>query len=387
VAGEVTLALLLLSGTGLMVRTFINLQHADPGFEPERLLKFHLTLWQDRYRTPETQIDYFRQVVDRLRRLPGVQHTAAIINPPLSESSWGRGYVVENRPPPLAGSLPVANYRVATPGYFATMGIPLVAGRDFTEADTADRARVVIIDATLARTFFPNEDPLGRRLKFGLVDSPEPWCEIVGVVGDVKHHGLDQPVRPGLYVPYQQAPHRFMSVVLRTAGPDPLAVVSAVRHELGQIDGEVVVADVRSMADTIARTYWHKRFFSQVLTIFSLIALALAAVGVGAVVGYTVAQRTHEIGVRLALGAQRGQVVRLVVLRAMAPVGLGLVAGLVASGALMRVMVGQLYGVNPLDPGTFLGSAVVLGIMGLVACYLPAHQATRVDPMAALRAE
>jgi putative ABC transport system permease protein len=267
------------------------------------------------------------------------------------------------------------------------MEIPLLAGRDFAEADTADAARVIIIDATLARHRFPNQDPLGKRIKLGGPDSQGAWMSIVGVAGEVKHYGLDEQIRPGFYLPVGQLSRRNFTLVMRTAADDPLRLAPAVRGAVSALDPDLAVFNLRTLRAVVERSYWPQRFFSQLFTLFSVLGLALAAVGIYSVIAYSVAQRTHEIGIRMALGARAPEVLRLVIRQGMALVGLGLGLGIVGDVGVLRLLAGQLYGVSPTDVSAIGLAALGLSVIALLACWLPARRATKVDPIATLRCE
>jgi putative ABC transport system permease protein len=388
VAGEVGLALLLMGGTGVMVRTFLNLQHANPGFSPEALWTFSVNLWAPEYRDEARRAQFIDQLLSGIRGLEGVAGVSAISNLPLGGSSWGSGFSIEGRPASAPEERPVGNTRVAAPGYFQTMKIPLLRGRDFDATDGPEGRRVVIIDETFARQYFPNTEPIGRRLKFGDADSPNPWLEIIGIVGEVQHYGFGRAVRPGFYLPHAQLSVSGMTIVFRADSESVQAgLMGAACAQVGRLDHRIVAASPRAMGDIVQRSFWGKRFFSQVFGVFALLALALAAVGVAAVVGHSVSQRTHEFGLRIALGAARGDVIRLVISQGLRPVLAGLGLGLAASWGMLRVLQSELYEVNATDPRLYLALALVMGLVALVAAYLPARRASAVEPMTALRCE
>jgi putative ABC transport system permease protein len=385
VVAEVSLAVVLLAGTGLMIRSFLHLQRLDPGFNPAGLLTFALTLPErDAGGTAEPERFYGR-VLDRLAALPGISGSAAVSHLPMGGSSWGNSFVLEDSVAQVLSQAPVGNTRVVTPGYFRVMEIALEAGRDFTEHDRADTVPVAIIDQTFARRYFGHEDPLGKRFKLGGGDSSAPWRTIVGVAGEVRHYGLGEEVRPGFYLPASQFPVRTMTVVTRTLRKDPLSVAPVVRQAVNELDSSLPLFRLLTMEEVVYRSIWQHRFFSQLFTVFAILAVVLAGIGIYGVTAHGVAQRTHELGVRMALGANAREVLRLVLGQGMGLVGLGLILGLLAGFGLLRLLASQLHGVRPYDPLTFALVALALAAVGLAACYVPARRATRVDPMAALR--
>ena len=381
VVSQVALALLLLAGAGLMLRSFLKLQQVNPGFHTQDILVFHLSLPAAKYAEPAQKASFYRQLLERVAALPGVRSAGAVSALPLGGGTSRCTFQIEGLPAPAPGAAPWANVRVVTPGYFRTMGIPLLQGRDFADMDQAQTAPVVLIDRMMVQRYFAADDPLGRRLQGGA-----PWSTIVGVVGDVKHDGLHRGIlHGGIYLVHAQVPEAGMTVVVRTEGGDPLSLAPAVQEAVTALDRDLPLAGVSSMEEVVRRSFWAQRFFSQLLGIFSLLALLLAVVGIYGVMAYLVAQRTHEIGVRMALGARRADVVRFMVRRGMVPVGLGLVLGLAGTLALTRLLAGQLYGIAPNDPATLGGVSAVLTVASLLASYLPARRAARVDPMVALR--
>ncbi len=385
VATEVALAVLLLGGTLLMARTFWNLQQADPGFNPRDVLAFSVTLWQNRFAESARRITFFQELRNRLAELPGAKTAAAVVNLPMAGENWSQAFRLEARPEPSSSQRPSANMRIVTPGYFRTMEIPLLRGRDFDETDQPNSPPVVIIDETFARVHFPNENPLGRRLKLYFIS--DNWWEIVGVTGEINHYGLPAQARPGLYFPLTQFPPWSMSFVLKTGPSGAPSLLAAAQKKVRELDGEVLVASPLLMQDLVSRSFWEKRFTGQLFGAFALLALVLASVGIAAMVSYAVSQRTHEIGVRLALGATKREVVRFVLKDGfrLALVGIGI--GLMASWGLLRVFQSELYGVSASDPRHYLLLALSLGTVALTACYVPARRAAKVDPMTALRHE
>jgi putative ABC transport system permease protein len=307
------------------------------------------------------------------------------VAPLTGEGSLTR-FTIENRPPSSPADVPSVPYRVLGPDYFRAMGIPLLQGRHFTDADTSTAPRVVIVNEALAGYFWPNENPVGRRIRRGGLDSSGPWVTVVGVVSNVLTYGLDKTSIPELYIPHAQFALPPMTLVARTAD-DPLELVSALREQILAVERNTVITGVRPMEEWISRSVAPRRFNMRLLVIFASLAMLLAAVGVYGVMNYAVAQRTHEIGVRVALGAQTRDVVKMVVGQGLALTLIGIAVGLAASVALTRLLKSLLFGVSPTDPATFIAATLSLAIVALLACYLPARRATKVDPMVALRRE
>jgi putative ABC transport system permease protein len=390
VVGEMALAVMLLAGAGLFIQSFVKLASVDPGFHATKALTFELSLPDLRYEKEEQQITFFDQLVPRLRAIPGVQNVAAVQSLPLSGSNFVISFQIGGRPPLPPSQQPAMQIRVATPGYFETIGIPLKRGRLFTEDDGAASPRVVLITESAARQYFPGEDALGKTITLGWgrgKDTPRAGGEVVGIVGDVKETGLDEAEPPQLYMPYRQWPLQGMSVVLQTAVP-PASVADAARRAVYATDPNLPVANVRTLEEIVARSISQPRFYTLLLSLFAGVALILAAIGIFGVLSYAVAQRTREIGIRMALGAQgravRGLVVRQAMALAVTGVGAGTLLALWLSNSLVSKM---LFNTSPHDASTYVAVAAVLALVALVASYLPARRATRVDPIVALRAE
>jgi putative ABC transport system permease protein len=378
---EVALALMLLIGAGLLIRSFVNLQHIDPGFNQRSALRVDVSLPRTRYPDRNQPAVFYKQLIDRIRALPGVQSVGAISRLPLSGGGTDTEFAIEGQPASEPGHQPVAWYSSVTPDYFRTMGIRLIRGREPAESDNEDSPKVVFISETLARRYFPDEDPIGKRLVFG-----SGKREIVGIVSDVNHFGLTKDARPTMYFPHAQSPGRGMSLVIRTPG-NPLALAASVRNQVSSLDQNLAVSNVMTLEDLVASSLAEPRFTLLLLGAFACVALVLSAIGVYGVVSYSVSQRSHEIGVRMALGAQASDVLRLVIGQGMMLVLGGVGVGLVAAFALSRVMSTLLYGVSPTDVTTFGATAVILAGVALGACFVPGRRATKVDPMESLRCE
>lgn len=386
VAAEVALALLLLGGTLVMVQSLWNLQRADPGFNPRDVLTVSVTAWQEEFAEPARRIAFFEELRQRLAGLPGVKCAAAIHNLPMRGDYWGQTFYLENEPELPSSQRPYGNMRIITPSYFRAMEIPLLQGRDFNQADRPTGQPVVIIDESFARRYFPNENPLGRRIKVS--NRPETWWEIVGVAGDANHYGfLNKQTEPGFYFPYTQLLGSSMTMVLKAEKSGAPGLLAAAQNEVRQLDHKVLVDSPRLMQDVMARSYWQIPLLGKLLAAFAVLAVVLASVGIGAVVSYAVSQRTHEIGVRLALGASKAEVIRLLLKEGFQLALGGVGIGLLASWGLLRVFQSELYGVSATDPRQYLLLALVLGGAALTACYVPARRAAKVDPMEALRCE
>ena len=389
VVAEVALALVLLVGAGLMIRSFFRLQQVSPGFVAENTVAMEVALSINKYAKPEQQRAFFQQALQKIESLPGV-HAAGITNSiPLSRGDRSTGFTIDGRPNPAIGEGPSASVRTISADYFKAMGIPLLKGRAFTELDSTGAPDVTVINEALARRYFPNENPLGKRLlstRLQLLGGDPVTREVVGVVGDVRHFGLDVEPRPEMYLPYNQDPWPGMHLIVR-ASFDPTSLVSAVRNEIWAVDKDQPIFNIKTMEQRVAESTSQRRFNMLLLVVFAAVALALAAVGVYGVMSYSVSQRTHEIGIRMALGARAADVVRLVVAQGMTLALVGVVVGLIAAFALTRLMTSLLYGVSATDPVTFAVISLILIGVALGASFVPARRATKVDPMIALRYE
>jgi putative ABC transport system permease protein len=384
IVSEVALSLVLLVGAGLLIKSFVRLRNTNPGFDPRGTLTASVSLPSAKYADDDRVRNFYAQATERVARLPGVESVGAILPLPLSNNSMRTSFAVGGRPAPSAGDRPVADARIVTPGYLRAMGVPLLRGRDFDARDGDKAPKVIIVNETFARRFFPGEDALGKRLNLGLNDIDG---EIVGVVGDVRHRRLDSEPGAEYYVPAAQVPINQFSLVVRTRGGDPAQLAGALRSAVKEIDADQPLYEIRTMSSLVADSMARQRFSMILLASFAGLALLLAAFGIFSVMSFLVAQRTHEIGIRMALGAQTSDILRLVVGHAMTLTVVGVCLGLAAAFALTRVLEGLLYEVKPNDPAVFGGLALVLSLVALAACLIPARRATKVDPMVALRYE
>lgn len=385
VVGEVGLALILLIAAGLLVRSFMRLQQIDLNFNPDNVLTMHIDLPDARY--PEDRMNYafFNQLLPRLSAQPNVQAVGLISNLPLSGAVMGTNFNIEGRAPTSPADKPTSDYTIASPGFFTTLGIPIMRGRNFTEQDTLEAPGVVIINEALANKYWPNEDPLGKMISVQ-VGIYKGQRQVVGIAANVRLTSLTDPPRPEMYVPYAQHQDGYLFLVAKT-NSNPLALVPAVRREVLAIDKDLPITEVRTMEEVIATSQERRRFNLMLLSLFAGLSLVLTIVGVYGVVSYSVTQREHEIGVRTALGASPSQIVRLVVKEGMLPALIGIALGLIGAYFVTKVMSGMLYQVKPRDPGVFLFSAGVLILVALLATFIPAKRATRIDPVGALRLE
>ncbi|HUI40364.1 MAG TPA: ABC transporter permease [Terriglobia bacterium] len=384
VAGELALALVLLVGAGLFLKSLSRIQEVNTGFDPHGVMTAALVLPDSQYKDDDKQIAFYRSVLDRLTASPGVRSAAFVAPLPFSGQNWSASFNVEGRVEGPGDPGPHGNVRFVTPGYFATLGIPLREGRYFTDQDRKGGAPVVLIDENLARQYWPGQDPVGKRLRQG---SRSPWATIVGVVGHINHDALVGESGKGVYYyPLFQVSGTEAFVAAKTSG-DPAALAGAIREAVRTADANQPVHDLKSMDERISESLGPRRFAVTLLGFFAALSLLMAALGLYALISYTVAQRTHEIGIRMSLGAQRAQVLRLVMSYAMRLAAAGVVAGAIAAVILARLLSSQLYAVGAFDPLTFGLMAVFLIFVALAASFVPARRATKVDPMVALRYE
>jgi putative ABC transport system permease protein len=385
-AAEIAVAMVLLVGAGLLVRSFIALTSVRPGFSPEDLVKAEVQLPRFEYSTPQQWTAFTEDLLARIQAEPGMRDSAVGLPLPLVHNAVNLAFEIEGSAAPLSSQARTADYVAATPEYFRVMGIPLLQGREFSREDAASNPRVTIISASMARVYFPNQNPIGRRLVFGFPPDAGSPREIVGIVGDVRDVSLGQNPAAMMYVPYAQAPFWGAVVVVRS-NLGVAAVADAVRRNAGAIDKDVPVMDIAAMPEAVDTTVAQPRFQTMLLGLFGALALILSAVGIYGVISYSVIQRTHEIGIRMSLGAQPRQVLRLVMAQGLKLSLCGIVIGAAAAFALTRLMTSLLFGVSPTDPLTVTGVAILLVAVALAACYVPARRAMRVDPMTALRYE
>ena len=385
VATEVALALIVLVAAGLMVKSLMRVFANDPGLDPSNVLIVTMSLPQPDFYGPPVRTTFCSQVTERVGTLPGVLAAGAISHLPLSGANAGRSFSMEGRTMP-PGENASAAYRVTCPGYFKAMGIPVLKGRDFDSRDATTGAGAVIINEETARRYWPHDDPIGRRIKLGRPNSPNLWMTVVGVVGNVRHFGLDDAARREMFMPYTQAAWPVMTIVAKTAG-EPAGFAGAVRGALMRIDPDLPVGRVTTMEAVETGSTGMRRFPMMLLAAFGAVALALALIGVYGVVSYTVMQRTREIGIRVALGARRGSVIRLVLWSAMRPVAVGVAAGAIGAVFASRLLGTLLYNVKPGDPSVIAGIGLMLACVAAAASLVPGTRATRVDPVTVLRAE
>jgi predicted permease len=383
---EVALAVVVLVSAGLLIASIRKLHRVAPGLDPTNVIAQEIVLPQPDFYGPAARITFCADVAREVRAVPGVVSVSAVSHRPLSGANAGRSFVLEGAPDPGPADLPVASYGVVCPGYFTTMGIPFHSGRDFGEADRATAPPVVVINQQLAERWFPSQDPVGRRIKLGRFDSPGPWITIIGVTGDVRHGGLQQAPEPYLYAPYQQAAWPQMSVMVRAA-TNPLGLVRPVREALARAVPGEAIGGAQTMEEVLDGSLGHLRFPMVLFSLFAAMALALAALGCFGVASQAVVQRRRELGIRIALGARAVQVYRMVVGQAMLPVLCGLAAGIAGAVAFTRVLQGLLYEITPTDPAILMLGSAVLAVATILACLLPAHRASRVDPATVLREE
>jgi putative ABC transport system permease protein len=378
---ESAVAVMLLVGAGLLVRSLVQLQNTSPGFDAHNVLTMRIDLSRQKYSTPEKSSSFFQELESRVVGLPGVESVGLVTELPLSGQPNDMPFTVEGRPPVTIDQAFDADFRRVNQHYLSTVRIPLLRGRNFTEQEVRQSAKVLLISELLASQVFPNEDPIGKRLI--MVMGPEPW-EIIGIVGDIRHRALETQPFPAMYMPTYST--GGTNLVIRTQG-EPTNITGAVRKEVHAIDPDQPVSDVKTMEQWVDTAVAAPRYRTVLLGLFALLALVLASTGIYGVMSYSVAQRTHEIGVRMALGARQLDVLKLVVRQGMGLVLIGVALGLLGAIALTRVMSSLLFGVGTKDPLTLAVVATLLSLVALVACYVPARRATRVDPLVALRYE
>lgn len=379
---EIALAAVLLIGAGLLLRSFGRLLNVPEGFNPDHVLALQLSLPPAHYSRPGERANFVKSTLERIRSLPGVASASAVTRLPLTPGNSTRSVEIEGRTPPPGGDVS-PDYLVVAPDYFQTMGVPLLGGRTFTDRDDGGALPVAIISEATARYFWPGQDALGKHLR-GVCGDDKTWCQVVGVVGDVKQHHLEQASQMTVYTPFSQDPWTFLAFVVRTK-LEPASAASAVASAIHSVDADEAVYNVRSMRDVEAASLSPQRLQIALIGLFAALALVLACMGIYGVMAYSVAQRTGEIGVRMALGAQTGNVLGMILGEGLRIALLGAGIGLLGSFFAARLLSGMLFGVAPGDPFTFAGVAIVLVGVAMLACYVPARRATRVDPLVALR--
>ncbi|HKP86588.1 MAG TPA: ABC transporter permease [Blastocatellia bacterium] len=385
VVSEVAIALVLLVAAGLMIRSFLSVSSIAPGFNPRGVLTMGIGLPSSRYPGIAQQAAFYDGLLEKVRRLPGVVTAASVIRLPMLGFNAATDFTIQGKPV-AQGSEPTADYRAVSQDYFMTMGIPLLKGRDFTEREMKDAPDAMIINQMMAERFFPGEDPIGKRVQ--IFPDPARWREVVGVVGDTKLLGLDGEINPTIYVPYPQNPYpnamRNVFLVARTNGA-PDGLVASIRGELRSLDKEVPISQVQTMEEVISGSLAQRRFSMSLLMVFAVLAALLAGVGIYGVMAYIVAGRTHEIGIRMAMGAEQKDVIKMVMGDGAKLTLIGVGIGLAAAIGLTRLLASLLYKVSATDPATYAGIALLLTVIALMASYVPARRAAKVDPIEALR--
>ena len=385
VVAQTALALVLLVGAGLLIRSFVKLQQVELGFEPVNTILLTLSPPFDLYPKDANKNDYYQRLLDELKAVPGVKVAAAATGGPTQGAYMSSALIIAGRPVPPQRDAQQTFINIVSPDYFRALGTPLRRGRLFSEADHAGAPRVVVINETLARAYFPNENPIGQRI--ALRGDPDELREIVGIVADINQFGLDKENKPTFYAPMRQEDAgRSLGLVIHTA-TDPAALLPALRERIRNVDKLTAITRVRTLEELVSASVAQPRFYALLLGLLATIALTLAVIGIYGVMAYTASRRTHEIGIRMALGAEAGQIVRMIIGQGLLLVGLGLVAGLIGARFLTKALGDLLFGVKPTDPITFALIAVLLSGAALLACWIPARRAAKVDPLTALRCE
>ena len=387
VIAEISLAFVLMIGAGLLLRSFVQMLQVDPGFRPDHLLTMRFDV-PNKF-TGEQRLQFGQQLLNRIATVPGIDSAALTFIDPFLWEGFSRGFAIEGHAPLPPAEIDTVYYHEISPNYFHTMGIPLLSGRDFAVRDDSHVPRIVIVTESFAKRYWSSEAAVGKRIKFGAADSNNSWMEIVGVVGDIRYRSLrqDPEANPIIYAPLEQSEViEGMNLMARTKG-DPEGMVAPLRQAIQQYDSEVPVYHIAAVKQRIAEQGGETRAYASLLGFFALLALILSAVGVYGVMSYAVAQRTHEIGIRMALGAQPGGVLRLVLGQSLKLTLAGLALGAAAALALTRLLAGLLFGVKATDLTTFVAGSLLLAAVAVAACYIPARRAMRVDPMVALRHE
>jgi putative ABC transport system permease protein len=386
VVSEIALAVVLLASAGLLIRSFVRLQQVDRGFVTDNVLTMVVRLPEARYREDPQLVQFFSQTLERVRQLPTVR-SAGMVNylPLYGGLGSSTAFKILGQPEPPPGQEPSTDVRVADSGYFGTLGIPLLRGRNFSDSEQREAKHVILINEALARQHFPNQDPIGQRLDVSMFEKPTP-AEIIGVIGNVRYDSLIDEAPPAVYFPHPDLAYPFMTLVVRTDG-DPATIAPAIQREIRTLDPNQPLSDVRTMNQVMSEWVERSRFNTLLLGLFAGLATLLSAVGIFGVMNYSVALRTRELGLRLAVGAQPRRVLLLVLKQGLALTIVGVGLGLVAAFGLTRLLSGLLFGVGAFDVTTFASISLLLVIVSLLACYLPARRAMRIDPLSALRYE
>jgi putative ABC transport system permease protein len=383
VVAEVALSIVLLAGAGLMLNSFLRLRRVSPGFAPERILTTQISLPSARYKEPAQINTFYEQLIAQVRNIPGVEAAGIGMSLPPNLLAISDTFTIEGAPP--SATEPGSPVVIVSSGYFEALGIPLLAGRNFAETDRADKPLVVIINESFARRYFGQKSPVGKRMKTGGPERPNnPWMEIVGVVGDVKYGGLEVAAEPAYYEPYQQVDWSETYIVVRSAS-EPRSLAAGVRQAVWSLDKDLPITNMRTMEDLLSESVARPRFRTFVFLVLGTLAIVLAVTGIYGVISYLVSQRTREIGIRVALGAQRRTVLSLIIRQGMSLALIGAVIGLIAAFVLTRLLRGLLYKVEATDPLTFASITILLLLVSLAACWVPARRAAKVDPLVALR--
>ena len=386
VVTEIALSLILLVGAGLMIQSFLRLRRVNIGLNPKNVLTATLILPGAKYREDDQEAAFFKQLLERVSALPGVQAAGVTATLPLSGGGWGRSLTVEGFPVLSVGRAPMIQHTVVSPNYFHTMGIQLLSGRDFTYADAKGSQPVTIIDERLAREYWPNSDPVGKRIRFGPPEDNEPWHTIIGVVNSVRHQTMQGDTRKSVYLSYFQIPVNGVSLVVRSDS-EPRELIAGIRREVAQLDPNQPVSEILTMEEVVAESIWQPRLYAALFAVFAGGTLILALIGIYGVMAFLVLTRTHEIGVRMALGATGRDVFKLIVGRGMKLTAVGVLLGVGGAAALTRLMRSLLFNTSTTDPIVFVLISTLLSLAAFLACYLPARRASKVDPLVALRYE
>jgi putative ABC transport system permease protein len=387
VLAEVALALVLLVSAGLLIRSFLRLTAIDPGFNPEGVVAMDLSPPEQKYADPDKQVAFFHELMERVHSVPGVEKAATVSPLPLGGPGMVIAYVVEGRPVPNPSQTPSSNVRIVTPEVFQTLGIPLVKGRAFTDQDNDKAPPVVLVNETMAARVWPGEDAIGKRLTFDVpVSDQSQWATVIGITRDIKHRTLTDESGMEAYWPVYQRPFPLSTLVVRAKG-DPTRLVGQLREQIRAVDRDLPAYQVRTMNEVVKLSLAQSRSTTVIFAVFAGLALILASVGVYGVVSYAVTQRTHEIGIRMALGAHRNDVLGMVIRQGMMVALIGVGVGLVVAFLVTKQLASMIYGVSTKDPLTFVAVPLTLALVALLANYLPARKATRVDPLVALRRE